>query len=451
MNACLWGAVVASVASLYDASCVSEEVNGERSKRSTLAGFAEISRSYCSVLLHSSQLVAHWQSLQLDFRASQNSWDPLNVSKITVRNRHPCLIEGTCHGSQNHTFLAIAVRRPHAGCTFRHRIHGISPKHTSASGATFSVVFVIAPLFPTGIRLVNTYFRTQIWTWLKSTFPFFMVELPHQTQQGTFSQNRSFNPSHCCMTIPYHLDTLLLHALQTLPFTLLTLPSAKFKRLSRVDCHYIIYNNIEWSPFFNWTIVGTIRTLKNLLICALQMYLPVRTLIVLSPFLFTIQIQISANISGAEWQWPGGAGILIHKTVSYFPILHETVLHAVSVRLDLCIDHTVCSVYLVLSCDFTKADFNALFRQLTPPVVILGYFNLTHPLWDDSVTSAKAQILVNFLDPFSFIGSCDRAEWPPFYKATPIPLSPSMKSLSTDNAFKFFYRVIISATETCIP
>ena len=97
----------------------------------------------------------------------------------------------------------------------------------------------------------------------------------------------------------------------------------------------------------------------------------------------------------------GGAGILLRNSVPYTSIPLRTVLHAVAVRIHLQSDFTLCSIYLAPSVPVTKSDLQELFEQLPPPVVLLGDFNIRHPMWGDSVTSPNANILVDLLPKFS--------------------------------------------------
>ena len=46
-------------------------------------------------------------------------------------------------------------------------------------------------------------------------------------------------------------------------------------------------------------------------------------------------------------------------------------------------------------------DIANLLRQLLTIVLILGDFNLRHPLWGDSIVSQKARFLVSLLDVYS--------------------------------------------------
>lgn len=97
----------------------------------------------------------------------------------------------------------------------------------------------------------------------------------------------------------------------------------------------------------------------------------------------------------------GGAAILLHKSVPHTPIPLRTTLHAAATRIHLGCDYTVCSLYLAPSTPVTKMDLDDLFRQLPSPVVVLGDFNIRHPLWGDSITSPNANILVDLLPKYS--------------------------------------------------
>lgn len=97
----------------------------------------------------------------------------------------------------------------------------------------------------------------------------------------------------------------------------------------------------------------------------------------------------------------GGSAILLHKSVPFKKISLSTHLHAVAVIAYLDSPITVCSVYLAPSCPYSEADLVALFQQLPPPVLVLGDFNLRHPVWGDTVSSPHADWLLGLLDTFN--------------------------------------------------
>ena len=97
----------------------------------------------------------------------------------------------------------------------------------------------------------------------------------------------------------------------------------------------------------------------------------------------------------------GGAAILFHESVPFTHIPITTHLHVVAARVHLHSTFTLCSVYLAPSCGYTKEDLFSLFRSLPAPLLVLGDFNIRHPLWGDSVSSHNADWLLSALQEFS--------------------------------------------------
>src|SRR5678815_2921621 len=97
----------------------------------------------------------------------------------------------------------------------------------------------------------------------------------------------------------------------------------------------------------------------------------------------------------------GSAAILFHESVPFTHIPIPTRLHAVAARVHLDSPFTLCSVYLAPSCIYTREDLFGLFRNLPPPLLVLGDFNIRHPLWGDSVSSPNADWLLGVLQGFS--------------------------------------------------
>ena len=92
----------------------------------------------------------------------------------------------------------------------------------------------------------------------------------------------------------------------------------------------------------------------------------------------------------------GRAAILVHSSI---PL--TTQLHVVAVRLSLRRPLTVSSVYLGLGSPVSYDDLISLVRQLPPPLLLLGDFNLHHPLCGDTVTSPYGHFLTSQLPAFS--------------------------------------------------
>ena len=89
----------------------------------------------------------------------------------------------------------------------------------------------------------------------------------------------------------------------------------------------------------------------------------------------------------------GGPAIIINKSLQHFPIVLNTNLQAVAVKVILEKSITVCSLYLPPRCRFTKSQLVNLIRQLPSPVLLMGDFNAHNPLWGGHILDEEGKII----------------------------------------------------------
>lgn len=94
-----------------------------------------------------------------------------------------------------------------------------------------------------------------------------------------------------------------------------------------------------------------------------------------------------------------GEAILLYESVPFSPLSPNS--HAVATFVHLKCPFTLCSIYLAPSCTYVKADLIHLLAQLPKPVLILGDFNLRHPLSGDSGTSSDTDWLIDCMHLFA--------------------------------------------------
>ena len=73
-------------------------------------------------------------------------------------------------------------------------------------------------------------------------------------------------------------------------------------------------------------------------------------------------------------------------------------LQAIAVKVFLGWFYTLCSLYLPPGVPIIRPHLNALVQDLSPPFLILGYFNGRHPLWDDCATNPRGVFLASFME-----------------------------------------------------
>ena len=100
-----------------------------------------------------------------------------------------------------------------------------------------------------------------------------------------------------------------------------------------------------------------------------------------------------------------GSGLLIRRDISHASIPLQTDLQAVAVQIYLKRKYTVCSVYIPpgnnLNHDL-RNDLDNVIRQLPRPFLLLGDFNGRHPIWGDTVSYTRGNIIYPFIEDQEF-------------------------------------------------
>ena len=116
----------------------------------------------------------------------------------------------------------------------------------------------------------------------------------------------------------------------------------------------------------------------------------------------------------------------------------RTPLHAVAARVHARKSYTICSLYLTPGQPVTKDALADLLHQLPPPLLLLGDFNIRHPLWGDMVTSPSAGMLLSIMADFS-LGCLNTGDPTHFHSSTSsyscIDLSLSLFLIDTSGLF----------------
>lgn len=94
----------------------------------------------------------------------------------------------------------------------------------------------------------------------------------------------------------------------------------------------------------------------------------------------------------------GGVAIIVQKSVPCRPLILQTALEAVSVRVIL-FDKlvTVCSLYIPPSYKLNRTDFHHLIDQLPAPYIVVGDLNAHNTLWGDARCDARGRLIEQFL------------------------------------------------------
>src|SRR5215469_2817167 len=78
-------------------------------------------------------------------------------------------------------------------------------------------------------------------------------------------------------------------------------------------------------------------------------------------------------------------------------ILLQTRLNSVAARVILSRPYSLCSLYLLRSEAVSYEDLEDLIKQLQPPIILVGDFNILHPMWGDNSTSPNANIVIELI------------------------------------------------------
>ena len=84
---------------------------------------------------------------------------------------------------------------------------------------------------------------------------------------------------------------------------------------------------------------------------------------------------VGKAVDQTEHGTSGGVGLLVEKSLLYSPVILDTSLQAVAVRVTLHKTITICSVYLSPSIQVRRNDLLSLIEQLPKPFLLLGSFS----------------------------------------------------------------------------
>ncbi|KAG5873327.1 hypothetical protein JTB14_005307 [Gonioctena quinquepunctata] len=93
----------------------------------------------------------------------------------------------------------------------------------------------------------------------------------------------------------------------------------------------------------------------------------------------------------------GGVALLIRKDIPHSPLVLNTVLQAVAVRILAPININICSLYLP-DANWRKEELEDLISQLPIPFLLVGDMNAHNPLWGSLRRDIRGSILEQLLD-----------------------------------------------------
>ncbi|KAG5867008.1 hypothetical protein JTB14_032569 [Gonioctena quinquepunctata] len=93
----------------------------------------------------------------------------------------------------------------------------------------------------------------------------------------------------------------------------------------------------------------------------------------------------------------GGVALLIRKDIPHSPLVLNTVLQAVAVRILAPITINICSLYLP-DANWRKEELEDLISQLPIPFLLIGDMNAHNPLWGSLRRDIRGSILEQLLD-----------------------------------------------------
>src|SRR5215469_3400855 len=131
------------------------------------------------------------------------------------------------------------------------------------------------------------------------------------------------------------------------------------------------------------------------------------------PFLLLPTSYISYTSQHRENNGQGDAGLLVRNSLHYDAILLQTQLHAVAARVILSRPYSLCSLYLPPSEAVSYEDLKDLIRHLQPPIILVGDFNIHHPMWGDTSTSPNATIVIELITKHNMV--CKNSDAPTHY------------------------------------
>ena len=141
-----------------------------------------------------------------------------------------------------------------------------------------------------------------------------------------------------------------------------------------------------------------IREYDPACICLQELILGVNYPFLLPP---TSYISYTSHHRGINGR--GGAGLLIRNSLHSDAIFLQTQLHAVAAKVILSRPYSLCSLYLPPSEAVSYKDLEDVIKQLQPPIILVGDFNIRHPMWGDTVTSPNANIVVDLITKHNLV------------------------------------------------
>ena len=94
----------------------------------------------------------------------------------------------------------------------------------------------------------------------------------------------------------------------------------------------------------------------------------------------------------------GGSLIYVRRDIPHAFIPLNSPLQVIAVQINLSRKYTVCSIYLPPNEAFPRDDFLDLLHQLEGPFLVMGDMNGRHPIWGDSISNARGNILSSVIE-----------------------------------------------------
>ena len=99
----------------------------------------------------------------------------------------------------------------------------------------------------------------------------------------------------------------------------------------------------------------------------------------------------------------GGAGLLVRNSIHSDAILLQTQLHAVAAKVILSRPYSLCSLYLPPSETVSYEGLEDLIKQLQPPIILVGDFNIHQTIWGDTSISPNANIVIDLITKHNLV------------------------------------------------
>ena len=102
-----------------------------------------------------------------------------------------------------------------------------------------------------------------------------------------------------------------------------------------------------------------------------------------------------------ERDFHGGSALLLRQDVAHTKIALQTNLQAVAVQMFSKRKYTICSIYLPPSNNLNHnliQELNNLIDQLPRPFLLLGDLNGRHPMWGDTLSNPRGNIIHSLIE-----------------------------------------------------